>query len=529
MGADGEDLARACAYAMTTLVDGSSAQAQALRQAGAAEALARLSLKGHGGLDEEAAVWALGQLNGLGAVLEAMARAPSSGAVLRGGVEAIAELAWHCSAPGEVTRLPQVLGALVALLGQADMPVSRPHCIVAIGSAACGLAPHAEPGRLPELDRAVTVLLETLRSEPPEDMDAAEMAVEALGRLALIAPAWREGLKNCGAVGALALQIDGGHGSKGLSRYCFWAAGAVLGLPFVVHELRLHLKSAETVDMALCTIAEILDDDLDSEFALKRVEGCSEAAVPSVLALVAEAMQAHSSDSEVQRHGCQCAGLLAALVPPAAAPQEAVAAVLNAARRHCSTFLVVQQACAALRAFLGPRRRLPTATANGAATAASQEGLEALAALLRQEDAGAIAERCIADFAGSGDPETLEHAAVVLAALSGVGATLSALAEAGPGQVWTAGVKALFEFGRLQPTVLCRAAEDMASAVAAMLAESPEDDALRQSAALLLGLCGVELPGSEPGGGPQQQAGEPATAGAIGTGAPAATPAIGGG
>mmetsp|Transcript_106421 Transcript_106421/g.338922 ORF Transcript_106421/g.338922 Transcript_106421/m.338922 type:complete len:779 (-) Transcript_106421:98-2434(-) len=500
LGSDGEDLSRACAYAMCTLVDGSTVQAQALRDAGAPEALARLGVRGRGGLDEEAAVWALGQLSGLGAVLEAMARAPSSNAVLRSGVEVISQLAWHVVAPGDVARLPQVLGALVALLGHAKRPVPFPHCIAAIGSAACGLAPHAEPGRLPELDQAIVALLGTLRSEPPEDMSAAESAVEALGRVALLAPAWREGLKSCRATAVFAAHIDGGRSSRVLSKYCFWAAAALLGLPFVVHELRLHMRCAERVDAALCTIGDILDDDLENEYALRGAERCSEADVPSLLALVAEVMRAHSSDSEVQRHGCHCVGLLSPLVSPAAAPQDAATAVIAAARRHPCCHLVLQQACGALRALLGPRRGGPAGTPQP-----TQEGLEALAALLQREGASVIAERAILDFAGSGDAEVLENATATLAALSGVSPALAVLKEAGTGQVRSAGVKALFEFGCQQPATLCRARDEASTAVAAMLAESPEDEALRQSAALLLGLCGVsptelEAPCPEAGG-----------------------------
>merc|ERR1719161_162071 len=119
-----EDLACSCAYIVATLADGSSQHAEILRRNGAMQALAALSLRGRGTLDEEAAVWSLGQLGGLSAVLEAMAQAPrlaSSSAVLRGGVEAIKDLTFKNE---DVQDLPAVLGSLLAILQQDGIPVA---------------------------------------------------------------------------------------------------------------------------------------------------------------------------------------------------------------------------------------------------------------------------------------------------------------------------------------------------------------------------------------------------------------------
>mmetsp|Transcript_109662 Transcript_109662/g.333413 ORF Transcript_109662/g.333413 Transcript_109662/m.333413 type:complete len:785 (-) Transcript_109662:59-2413(-) len=509
LGSSGAELVQACVGALASLAGGSAMQAEALRQHGAVQALAQCGVRGEGGKDEEAAVWAVGHLAGIGTVLQCMSQSSASQAAIRGGLDAVTELACQAAAPSELACLPGALQALLALLQQVTAPAShmrcRKKCIAAICSTVIGMAPHAEPGQLPELDRAVTALLEVLRVEPSEETSSAALAGEALGRLALVAPAWREGLKQCGAVGVLAARINGGHGSRDLSNYCFWATAALLGLPFVVHELRVHLQSADVVSVALYTVADILDDDLESEYAHQAAE-CSEVAVPSLLALMAEAMQAHSGNSDVQRHGCQCVGLLVASVSPAAMPPEAVSAVLTAARRHPCCVEVVRHACGTFRSLL---------CHHGGGKAAGEER-EATVSLLQWEGADVIAERAIADFARAGDSALLEDAVAVLAALSGVRAVLDVLKGAGPGQVRSAGVKALFEFGCQQPAALCRVGEDAADAMEAMMTEASEDESLQQSVALLMGLCGScdgragHRPRAEGGRGELQAPGCPA-------------------
>merc|ERR1719207_431894 len=106
------------------------------------------------------------------------------------------------------------------------------------------------------------------------------MAVESLGRLALTTKAWHEGLNKCGAVEVLSTQIRGWYGNRRLLKYCFWAAAALRGLPFVVAELQAHLQSAPMVDAAFCTVIDILDDDLEGEWILTGTQRCTEADVP---------------------------------------------------------------------------------------------------------------------------------------------------------------------------------------------------------------------------------------------------------
>jgi len=493
MGGDAQELSRACVYAITTLADGSVAQGQALRDAGAIEALARLSLKGNGGQDEQAAVWALGQLGGLAAVVEAMSQAPCSTAVLRSGVEAIAELAQHAAVPDDVARLPAVLHSLVTLLNRTDRLVPLPECVVAVNSVICGLAPHAAPGRLQELDTAVMTLLQILREEPIEDVRAAEEAAIGLGRLAMLSSSWHKILNHCGAAAVLVAHVENGSEVHMLSR-CIRSASALLGVPYVVNELRTHLhNSIELVVASLCALADVLGDDLADCDTLVATKSSTDATLQGMLILIAQAMKTHSSDVEVQQHGCHCIGLLATRVAEAM-PREAIDAIFDAAHRHSRCGLIARHACAALRELTVAGVR--GSGAEGAAMASDGEQGGGVICILQREGAAAIVERVMGEFSCAGDVEMLEDAAAVLVALSGVASLLKVLTDARPGQLRAAGLKALFEFGRWQPVVLRRSADEATAAATSMLADSPDDQALQQIAELLLGLCGASIEGS---------------------------------
>mmetsp|Transcript_150616 Transcript_150616/g.419851 ORF Transcript_150616/g.419851 Transcript_150616/m.419851 type:complete len:739 (+) Transcript_150616:79-2295(+) len=489
LGSSGSDLACACVNTVASLAKGSAMQAELLRQHGVVEVLAHFSVQGSGGADEEAAVWALGHLAGISTVLQAMAHSPTSVGVIRGGLDVVAELACQASTPDEVAYLPQVLQALLVLLGEMISPSSgvkcRKKCVAAICSTVMGIAPHAEPGQVTTLDQAVMSLLEVQTRELSKDTDVeiAEMALESLGRLVLIKPAWHHFLRRCGAEKVFSQRIQSGHAHRRLLKYTFWAAAALSGLPFVCRELGLHLRSAETIDAAFCTIIDILDDDLEGDWVLKEAERCPEDAVPSVLKLIAEAMQGYLADALLQSRGCHCVGLLAPLAPAGPGHAEALEAVLAAARRHPRCAHVLRDACYACHAFLEE----PVSGARS--SEAVREAHEQVAQALRRGGADAIAAQALADHADTRNAELLEEAVIVLCSLSGVRAALRALTDAGPGPVRTIGVKALAEFGRHQPLLLRQCAGDIISAVTVMAGESIEDDALQQNSALLIGFC----------------------------------------
>ena len=264
MNSDGrsQDLAGSCGSALIALAEASAIHADIIRQYGGVEVLALFCIKGLGGADEEVAMCALGHLGGLRAVVEVMSRAPTLPAVIRGGLDSITELASSATAPSEVQFLPEVLGALWLLLEHMNMPnppvKCRKKCIAAICSGMIGIATHAEPTQVLELDQAVVKLVELQRKELCSDADIAiaEITVESLGRMALIKPSWRDYLKCCGAQQALAQRIQTAHEHRRLLKYTFWAAAALSGLPFVCSELQnsVQLRSAHIIDAAVCTI-----------------------------------------------------------------------------------------------------------------------------------------------------------------------------------------------------------------------------------------------------------------------------------
>ncbi|CAK0910674.1 unnamed protein product, partial [Prorocentrum cordatum] len=92
LGAEGEKCREAVAGLLAQLAEASPRAVAELRAAGAVGVLVQDGLVGNG-RDSEAAMWALGHLGGMSAVLEVMAREPAKPAVLRGGVLAICDCA----------------------------------------------------------------------------------------------------------------------------------------------------------------------------------------------------------------------------------------------------------------------------------------------------------------------------------------------------------------------------------------------------------------------------------------------------
>jgi len=484
-GSGEERLVRACSSIFAVLSKGSAEQLSAMRWHGTPEALLRLSMRGAGGNAEETALMALGQLVGLQSVIEAMKSAPAMPAVIRGGLDAITEQVSHVTEPSDVQKLPDLLQALQQLHAQMDglnpAVKCRRKCTAAMCSTACALAPHANPGEVPVLDSTLMALLDGLRNNET-DPDIIEMSVESLGRVALGQAAWRDGFCRRGALQVLQAKISNLHGQRRLLKYCFWFAATLAGLPFVAEELSSKLHSDEIVDAALCTIIDILDDDVEGEWILRHVERCSDADLPGVLCLVSDAMRRHPSNAVLQSRGCHCLALLVALAPLGMVPPMAVEVIFAAVRQHSRSISVTRDACAAFRALLDRVGR-------DADLGAAVEAHNMLVVGLQEKGAHEIAERALTDFATTDESELIEDAVVVLCALGGIEVALRCIRDAAPGQVRTWGVKALFEYGRQQPAFLRRVASDVVAIVGAIVLESPQDVALQQHAALLAGLC----------------------------------------
>ncbi|CAJ1441235.1 unnamed protein product [Effrenium voratum] len=420
----------------------------------------------------------------------------------------------------ELGQLPAALVLLLEIISQEQATSSRllRACVKALGCTLVALTPHAPPGHVPEVDRGVQALIAQLLRQtgvnaPSADEEdswwrdgdgysspvgAAQAAAEAIGRMALTSSQWRPVLCKC-AMQALISWIRSGVEDRKFHKYLFWAAAAMSGMPFVASELKLHISNVSAVDAALCTIIDILDEDIDGEYTLAGADR-GEAEMPSLLALVVEAMKVHSSAPEVQARGAACVGLLVPYVPLASlqtvAPA-AIVAVLNGARRFPRRTDVVSGASAALRSLCEMCRRRRDAS------------LEALVATLRQENAADCVEQAFCSFARYTDcTELLEDAAAVAAQLSGVEALLERLSqEPATSQLRVAGLKALFEEGRLDLDFFSRHAASAAIKVCEQMvmeasqynsekdpSEPPIDTTrLHEVASLLSGLCSGRL------------------------------------
>jgi len=530
MNANGGEFRKALAYLIASLADCSLHVAERLRNEGALRALSEhgIACAGGDGKDVEGMMWAIGALGGLSAVMEVMEREGSSRpAVLRGGVLAICECTWHATDDREdLVRLPRALTMVLEVIRREE--ALSPHLrdlIKALGSVLACIAPHAPPGELSDVDVGVEYLLRRFQEHPSASLSssadagqdssnertadplvaATEVTAEAIGRIALVAPLWRQALRHCGTLDGLRHWIRCGGAPRRLHKYLFWAAAAIGGLPFVTEELRLHMQLVAVVDAGLCTIIDILDDDIDGEYSLVGVERGAEMDMSLLFKLVVEAMRSHSGAPEVQARAGHCVGLLASLasdeVLGAIAPA-AASSVLAGARRFPRRSDVAGGACAALRTLcsLRPRRPAVPPPGNGCAQAGA-DGWGALAALqaaLKDEGAAECADQIMTAFSsrkvGRSNIDILEDAVAVLALLRGVEPVLQRLLDEYSGSpLRPAGLKALFEVGRSDIRLFAGAgvAAAAAEACARLVAEEAEEPGsrLHEVAALLSGLC----------------------------------------
>ncbi|CAE8702066.1 unnamed protein product, partial [Polarella glacialis] len=424
----------------------------------------------------------------------------------------------------EVQKLPQLLEELVALQLRADgpelgSPRCRRTCSAAICSVVCSLAPHASPGQVPALDTAVKCLLDRLRG-PPESLggdepevswaELMEIVIEPLGKVALAKEGWRTALLHLGAKEVISARIPEQHGNHRLEKYCVWFLAALAGLPFVVQELQRNFERESVVDAALCSIIDILDDDLEGEWVLRSTSSsCSEADVHSLLMLVAQAMHKYAENAMIQSRSCHCLALLLRLTRLCALSEPCLLAMLSGLlkvfKAHSHHTAAVRDCCFALRTLLEPRNSSPEPSED-------DKVQHLIAETLRREDVGLVLEQAIKEFAAYEDSyrmaELFEGLAALHVTLAGAGKTLSVLGQiselAGCTAVRAAGLKALFELGRSQHAVLTGAtgvslgdasADGLAAVRAAVqsFAQEDSDDLLRSAAELLHGLCqGIE-------------------------------------
>eukprot|EP00927_Polykrikos_kofoidii_P025325 TRINITY_DN22779_c0_g1_i1.p1 TRINITY_DN22779_c0_g1~~TRINITY_DN22779_c0_g1_i1.p1 ORF type:complete len:780 (-),score=153.53 TRINITY_DN22779_c0_g1_i1:25-2289(-) len=485
-----EELVQTCANTVATLAKGSAIQGEMLRQLGVEHALVRVVQRGRGGVVEESAIWAIGHVFGLREVVQALENFTTE-SVVRGCLSVIAELTREAGAE-ELSVLLGVLKALMTVnMRQYEHDYKmRKMWFKATTSTVCALAPLAKPSQDEVFDQAVFNLISYIRGQleqPSVENEVLENVVEALGNMALVESEWRKALRQRGIVELLTTTIRGRIGERRLLKYCFWAAAAFSGLPFVVKELEANQISADVADAAFCTIIDILDNDLEGEWVLRKTERCNDAELPKVLNLVAEVMQMHTRNHAVQSRGLHSASLLTVEMPVTVpVPPEVMNVVFASANRHSTNNSVMRSAVGFFRACLEPRA---SRNADGGAYGLDTRVIEAAVDAMKARNVQTVVEEAVKTFSHHEEPELLEDGVFVLAFIVGFEAALCVLKNMGPGSVRVAGIKALFELGRMQPWRLQGIARDVAVEVAAMADQSREEDKLQQHASLLTGLC----------------------------------------
>lgn len=531
-GPTGQDIRKVLACLMLALADASPEAVQALQAAGACPALAQEGLQGDGA-DAEAAMWALGAIGGLKDVLQAMRHCgPGKPSVLSGGAHAVAECAARAGDGEELKQLPAALVLLLEMIAQEESAPSGvlKAAMQALGRTLTALTPHAPPGHVAQVDQGVQTLISQLRrppasvpSEKKEDWwssqddgndgyeydyesspssGAAQAAAEAIGRIALTTAEWRPVLHGY-AMEAIVAWIRSGTAGRKFNKYLFWAAAALSGMPFVAAELKLHINCISAVDAALCTVIDILDEDIDGEYTLAGTDR-GEAEMPALVALIVEAMRLHPAAPEVQARGATCISFLVPFVEYAslqAVAPAAIVGVLTGSRRFPRRMDVISGAVAALRAFCDLARCKKRPDAKGA---------EVIVASLRREGAVDCIEQAFGYFSHYEDAmQMLEDAAAVSAQISGVEALLTRLGEEpATSHLRMAGLKAIFEEGRADLDFLsARACAAAVEACERMMLEAsqynesekePSDppidtQRLHEVASLLSGLCAGRL------------------------------------
>jgi len=477
------DTVRSCSRTLSLLAKGSTQQLRIMHECGTCEALYRLSTRGAGNQAEEMAMYALGQLAGLAGVMKTMTEASTSPAVIRGSLDYITEMAGELSEPSDITLLPVILEGLLRLKQQSDMAVAgeagpgvvkcRRRCVAAMSSVLTVLASHIQPGQHATVEQAVATLRTVLQNTSVDSEEEPETAAEGLGRMALASQAWRQALLKQGVVETLSSRIPLLISDRRLLKYFFWSAAAFAGLDWVMAELQRSVQSADIADAAFCTVIDILDSDVEGEWALSAAQQGAEAAQSQLLQLVAETTHLHANDSNLQFRGCKCIAHLFQHTAPGAGYQQGLNSILRALQRHRDNTGVVREGYFALR------------------TSLEGQAAETIENFLRQEGMAKLAQQTMIDFADC-DAELTEHVVFVLAAVAGIDASLKALMDVRQHAARTSGSKGLFEFCRQRPglmtaedrtMILCRANE--------MVASRPGDEVLRQNAALLVGICGA--------------------------------------
>eukprot|EP00811_Abedinium_folium_P015193 NODE_2415_length_2217_cov_5.178469.p1 GENE.NODE_2415_length_2217_cov_5.178469~~NODE_2415_length_2217_cov_5.178469.p1 ORF type:complete len:590 (+),score=159.81 NODE_2415_length_2217_cov_5.178469:100-1869(+) len=495
-----EELLTSIVKLISVLVDGNEQARQQLQSHGVFEALGACCRRSTSKACEEA-MWVIGQIGGVTAVLEAMKQADVSLSSVRGGLLVLSELTWNPSEEALATYLeaaPVLFNIACACeTWPAVSVLDKAHAAQALGGILHALAPHVAPSTWPTTDNCAKFLMSAV--SPDRDEAVVQAAAECLGRIAAGSSVWRTAM--CGVLTTLSARLrTPSERDRYLQKYLFWAAAAIAGLPIVLFEMQSQQQSPSVQDAAICSIIDILDDNLDGEYSLRAgrsgdgPDACEASHLPEAISTVIKAMQRHPAYLSVQFRGSHALGLLCGHLPTGSdVPLEAISTVLTALWRHPTEENVACGACRALRVFLEPRRDSEGGAAQGASAAAGATAVFRVVVQLRERDTGASLRQILDHFSeDTSCLELLEDASYVAGLVDGVQvvAQLLVSSDAQARPLRAGGLKALFELGRCFPELLSGPSGAAVAAAANELAAShgPDEAEIQRHAELLRGV-----------------------------------------
>ncbi|CAK9104243.1 unnamed protein product [Durusdinium trenchii] len=414
--------------------------------------------------------------------------------------------------------MPKLMSLLLHLRSQLQqagrLQQCQENCFEALCSAAGALVPLVEPQKVEPLDAFINVLVQELQGVdlPGGASMGFEMLVNELGKVCH-SRAWRQHLRDLGVPNLVIARMNQARDNKRAMKYSIWLASSLLGMPFLAQELQQHLDSETTVDACLCTMVDILDEDVEGEWFLRhqhaemqqQLQACD---LQHLMDLILQGMERHQDEPYVQARGCHCLALVVTARDQMKTtrldlPQELLlrlVVITVEALRKGQVASAVRDSAFLLRTMLEPSN--PWGEGEAAAKLREEHARQLLAQELRARGVQEVLLAQLHSYAymtTDRHTELLEGLLACLIHLGGPWAALGPLAavEAREPLAKACGLKVLFEMGKEEPSLLQRTVapngatgpESLVAIINEFLEKDPEDSNLRRHAQLLFGLC----------------------------------------
>eukprot|EP00913_Durusdinium_trenchii_P024731 g23213.t1 len=283
-----------------------------------------------------------------------------------------------------------------------------------------------------------------------------EMLVNELGKVCH-SRAWRQHLRDLGVPNLVIARMNQARDNKRAMKYSIWLASSLLALQR--QELQQHLDSETTVDACLCTMVDILDEDVEGEWFLRHQHAEMQQQLQAFLWKIFSILTLQPSHGS----GCHCLALVVTARDQMKTtrldlPQELLlrlVVITVEALRKGQVASAVRDSAFLLRTMLEPSNPW----GEGEAAAKLREDWPAfLVFAVTELRARGVQEVLLAQLHSYAHTELLEGLLACLIHLGGPWAALGPLAavEAREPLAKACGLKVLFEMGKEEPSLLQR-------------------------------------------------------------------------